>query len=101
MRLLGGLLDQRLVDMWDDTTTGDGSLDEGVQLLVTADGQLQMAGGHTLHLQILGGVASQLKHLSGQVLQDRGGVDSGGGTNALVRRHTGLQETMDTTNWEL
>ena len=29
-------------------------LDEGVKLLVTTDGQLQMAGCDTLHLQVIG-----------------------------------------------
>ena len=43
-------------------------LDERVQLLITTDGKLQMAGRDALHLEILGRVASQLQHLSGQVL---------------------------------
>ena len=35
------LADQRLVDVGDDTTAGNGGLDQGVQLLVTSDGQLK------------------------------------------------------------
>ena len=64
--LLGALAllaDKGLVDMGDDSSAGDGGLDQGVQLLVSTDGQLQMAGSDTLHLQILGGVASQLQNL--------------------------------------
>ena len=53
-------------DVGDDAAAGDGGLDEGVQLLVTADGQLQVARCDTLHLQVLGGVASQLQHLQGE-----------------------------------
>lgn len=47
---LGGLVDERLVDVRDHTTAGDGSLDEGVELLVTTDGELQVAGSDALHL---------------------------------------------------
>ena len=35
----------------DDSAAGDGGLDERVQLLVTADGELQVAGGDALHLR--------------------------------------------------
>ena len=57
------LADERLVDVRDDAAAGDGGLDEGVQLLVSADGELEMAGGDTLHLQVLGGVTGQLENL--------------------------------------
>lgn len=39
--------------MGDDTTTADGGLDECVELLISADGKLQVAGRDTLHLKIL------------------------------------------------
>ena len=51
------------MDVGNDAAAGDGGLDEGVQLLVSADGELQMAGGDTLDLQVLGGVAGQLENL--------------------------------------
>ena len=38
--LLGRLEDESLVDVGDHTTTGDSSLDEGVELLVASDCQL-------------------------------------------------------------
>merc|ERR1719507_1937551 len=41
-----------------------------------------MPRGDPLHLQILGRVASQLEHLSGEVLQDGRAVDSRGGSNS-------------------
>lgn len=34
------LADERLVDMWDDTASSDGGLDQAVQLLVSSDGEL-------------------------------------------------------------
>jgi len=47
------LADERLVDVGDDTTASNGSLDQGVQLLVSSDGQLQMSGGDPLDFEIL------------------------------------------------
>jgi hypothetical protein len=38
------------------TTEGDRGADQSVELLVTADGELEMAGGDTLDLEVLGGV---------------------------------------------
>ena len=52
--LLGGLVDEGLVDVGDHTTTGDGRLDEGVELLVTTDGELKVAGGDALDLSRFG-----------------------------------------------
>ena len=89
------LANERLVDVGDDTTTSDGSLDQRVQLLVPSDGELQMPGGDPLDLQVLGCVASQLQHLSSQVLQDSRAVYSSGGSNTTRREGTTLQVTMN------
>ena len=40
--------------MRQDTTESDGGTDEGVELLVAANGELQVAGGDTLDLEVLG-----------------------------------------------
>lgn len=40
--------------MGDHTAAGDGRLDEGVELLVTTDGELKVAGGDALDLLRLG-----------------------------------------------
>lgn len=45
------------------TSTSNGGFDQGVQLFVPPDGQLQVAWGYTLHLQVLGRVSSQFQHL--------------------------------------
>merc|ERR1712018_300456 len=87
--------------MRDDSAAGDGSLDERVQLLVASDGELQVAGGDTLHLEILGGVAGQLENLSGEVLEDGGAVDGGGGADASVRRGPVLEVVVDPAHGEL
>lgn len=50
--------------MWQDTTEGDGGADQGVELLVTTDGELQVAGRNTLDLEILGSVLGEGEHVS-------------------------------------
>eukprot|EP01043_Picozoa_sp_COSAG02_P014254 COSAG02_NODE_585_length_19988_cov_11.056061_7_plen_91_part_00 len=85
----------------DDTTAGDRGLDESVELLVTADGELQVTRRDALDLQVLGGVARELEDLGGEVLQDGGAVHSGGGANAALGRHGVLQEAVDAAHGEL
>jgi len=95
------LADEGLVDVRDDTTTRNSGLDQGVQLLVSTDGQLEMPGSDPLHFQILGGIAGQLEHLSGEVLQDGGAVDGGGGADPAVAGGPALEVPVDPTNREL
>lgn len=45
--------DERFVDVGNDTTTGDGRLDQAVELLVSANGELKMARCDTFDFQIL------------------------------------------------
>ena len=61
----------------------------------TSDGELQMAGGDPLHLQVLGGVAGQLKHLGGEILQDGRAVHGGGGAHTTSSEAPALEVTMD------
>lgn len=89
------------MDVWDHTSTSNGALDEGVKLLVSTDGQLQVTRGDTLHLQILASVPSQLQNLGRQVLEDSSRVDRRSSTNAAIRLGPLLQLTMDTANREL
>ena len=44
------LLQQERMDMGENTTTGDGRLDEGVEFVISLDCKLQMAGCDTGHL---------------------------------------------------
>lgn len=53
--------------MGQDTTKGDGGTDQGVELFVTTDGELQVAGRDTLDFEILGGIlqwAAELNRVS-------------------------------------
>jgi hypothetical protein len=48
-----------LVDVRQDTTTGNGRPDQQVELFVSPDGELQVARRDTLDAKILGGVACE------------------------------------------
>ena len=58
--LLFDLEEKRAVDVREHTTERDGDTDQGVELFVTTDGELEMAGSYALHLQVLGGVLKKL-----------------------------------------
>ena len=73
---LGWLHDESLVDVWDNTTASDSSLDEGIELLVATDSKLQVAGSNALDLKVLAGVTCELKNLSSEVLKNSSRVNS-------------------------
>lgn len=83
--LLASLLGQKhRLDVGQDTTLGDGdTLEKLVQLLVIADGQLQVTRVDAGLLVVTSGVASQLEDLSGEVFHDGGQIHRGTCTNAL------------------
>jgi len=89
------------VNVRDDTSSGNGGLDEGVELFVTADGELQVAGRDALDLEVLGRVAGKLEDLGREVLHDRGRVDRGRGADALALGGAALQVAVDTADREL
>ena len=98
---LASLVDERLVDVGDNTTTGDGGLDQVVQFFVTANGELQVTGGDALHAEIAGSVSGQLENLGAQVLQNGGHVNSGVGADATFLVHTNFDVSVDAANREL
>ncbi|KAG7224902.1 hypothetical protein INR49_014818, partial [Caranx melampygus] len=89
------------LDVGQHTTLGDGdSTQKLVELLVVADGQLQVTGDDTGLLIVAGSVAGQLEDLSSQVLEHSGQVDGSTSANTL-----GVvafaQQPVHTTDWEL
>lgn len=89
------------MDVGQDTSSGDGSLDELIKLVIGTDGKKQMAGVDTLNVHILGGVSGKLEQLGGQVLEDGSRVNGGGGSDTASSVGALLQETMDTSDGEL
>lgn len=85
----------------DHTTAGDGGLDQGVELLVASDSELEVSGSNSLHLKVLGGVASKLEDLSSEVLEDSGSVDGRSGADSAVGVNSALQESVNSSNGEL
>ena len=98
---LGGFHDQSLVNVWDNTTTSDGSLDQSVKFFISSDSQLKMSWRDSLHFKILRSVTCEFKNFSCQVLEDRSAVNCGGGSNSGVGTYSALQESMNSTDWEL
>ena len=81
---------------------------------------LKMSRSDSLHLQIFGGISSQLQNLSREILEDSGAVDSGSGSHSrLVKisklsfyifmqislpstcKASALQMSVDSSNWKL
>ena len=89
------------MDVWDNTTTSDGSFDESVKFLVTSDSKLQMSWGDSLDLEIFRSVTSELKDLSGQVLENSCTVNSGSSSNSAASADSALQNSMNSSDWEL
>lgn len=72
------VIELTLVDVGEDTALGDRDVAEQlVQLLVIADGELQVTRDDTGLLVVASGVASQLEDFSSQVLKDGCEVDRG------------------------
>ena len=99
--LLGLLGQQDRVDVGQHTTGGDG---DGAQqlgeLLIIADGQLNVAGDDAVLLVVAGSISSQLQHLSSDVLKDSSQV-YGGSSSDAVGIFALLQVAGDAANREL
>ena len=75
LRLLG---QEDGLDVGEHATLRDGHAAEKlVQLLVVADGQLKVTRDDARLLVVTSGVASQLEHLGGEILQNCSEVDCG------------------------
>ncbi len=89
------------MDVGQHTAGGNGhAAEQLVELLVVADGQLDVAGDDAGLLVVAGGVAGKLKDLGGQVLEDGGEVHGGTGADAGGVAPL-LEEAGDTAHGEL
>jgi hypothetical protein len=89
-----------LVNVGENTTLGDGDMTEKlVQLLVVADGELEMTGDDTGLLVVAGSVSGQLEDLSSQVLENGSEVDGRTSTDTLGVVALAKQ-TVDTADGE-
>ena len=89
------------MDVGDDTTASNCCLDEGVELFIASNGQLQVSRSDSLDLQVLGGVASELEDLSSEVLKDSCRVHSSSCPDSLGLSHSSLHESVDSSDGEL
>ena len=89
------------MDVREDTTLGDGDGSQQlVQLLVVADGELDVAGHDAALLVVTSGVSGKLKDLGGQVLEDGGKVHGGTSTDT-GSVSASLEEAANTADGEL
>ena len=99
--LLGLLGQKNSLDVGQNTTLSDGDArEELVQLLVVADGELQVTGNDPALLVVTGGVSCQLENLSGEVLHDGSQVHGCAGANSLGVVALS-QQTVDSADGEL
>lgn len=87
--------------MRQDTSKGNGGADERIELLITADGELQVARGDALDLEVLGGIACKLEHFGSKVFEDGSQVDGSFGTDPRLLSGNGSQVTLYATAGEL
>lgn len=97
----GGFVDQGLVNVGYDTTTSNGPFDEGVELFISSNSELQVPGRNPLHLQILARIPSQLQNLRSQILQNRSQVHCSCCPNTPTRLCPLLQLPVDSTHRKL
>ena len=100
---LGALLlgEQHGVDVGEHPARRDGDAREQLgELLVVADGELDVARDHARLLVVARGVPGELKDLGGEVLQDRGEVHRGAGADA-GGEFANLEVPRDSANREL
>ena len=89
------------MDVGENATGSDGgAAQKSVELLVVADGELNVTGHNSGLFVVLGGVTGKLEDLSCEVLKDGGEVHWGTGTDALSVSAL-LHEASDSSNWEL
>ena len=94
-------LDELLVDVWENTTGGDGGiLHELSEFLVVSDGELDVSWDNSGLLVILAGVSCELEDLGGEVLKDGSEINWGTGTDS-VGVSSLLHESGDSSDWEL
>ena len=94
-------MDERtLVNVGQNTTLSDCDVtQELVQLLIVADGELEMARDDTRLLVVASSVTGQLEDFSCEVLKDSGEIDWSTSTDTLSIVALS-EETVDTTDWE-
>ena len=89
------------VDVGQNTSLGDGhTAQQLVELLVVADGQLDVAGHDAGLLVVASGIAGELEDLSRQVLKD-GGKVHGGTSSDAGSEAAALEESANAADGEL
>ena len=93
--------EEDLVDVWDNTSRGDGDVgEELVKFLIVPDREHDVPRGDPGLLVVTGGITGKFKNFDGQILEDSGHEDWCTGTNTVAI--TALaEESVKSTDWEL
>lgn len=84
MKGSGAEIEHTLVNVGQDTALRNGDVSqELVQLLIVADGKLQMSGDDTRLLVVASSISCQLKNFGSEVLEDSSEVNGSTRTNTL------------------
>ena len=98
--LARGLLAESVVEVWCNSALGEGDVAEELgELVVVADSEGDGAWGDALLLVLGGDLSADLEELGGEVLEDGGQVDWGGGADALGVAAL-LEHGADSADWE-
>ena len=89
------------MNVWNDTTSSNCSLDEDIEFLVSSDCQLQVSGGNSSHLEVFGGISGKFQNFGSQVLKDSSTVDSRGSSDSVLDGDSSFKESVNSSDWEL
>ena len=93
--------DELLVDVWENTSGGDGGVGhESSEFVIVSDSELDVSWDDSALLVVLGGVTCKFENLSGEVFKNGGKIDWCTGTDSLGVSSMS-EESGDSSDWEL
>ncbi len=84
-------VDEGFMDVWDDPASRNCALDQSVQLFISSNCKLQMAGCDALHLQIFAGISCKFQNLSCEVFKNGSWIHCSRCTHSSICCHSWLQ----------
>jgi len=89
------------VNMRDNSSSSNCSLDKSVKFFISSDCKLEMSWCDSLDLEIFGCISSKFKYLCCKILKNCSCIDCCCCAYSLICRDSLLDKSMDSTHWEL